>query len=625
MIRVLIVSLFLFAGCVHSQPHTIPAKGKKQWAEILQKIGMRNHEVAIQDLEKFVRKFPKYQPAQKQLADTYLRTHRYQEAKDFIEKVLSQGEPQDKIWWSMSAEAYEQLRMYPEAITSMQKLRDWPGQGGAYKKLVDDKIKHLEFVHQMRSNPVPYEPVNVGAGINTDAFELYPFLSPEGDKMYFTRKDIKEDLYVSEKIDGVWNQAQPLPFNTNENEGAQTISADGKLILFTACNRPDGLGSCDIFYSFLVQGQWTEPRGTGAPINSTDWESQPFLSANGRAMIFSSNRPGGRGGKDLYISYLNKDNQWLEPQNMGSTINTSGDEETPFLHADGKTLFFSSNGHLSIGGKDLFMSQLNEKGEWSEPVNLGYPINTESDESSIYVDLDGKTAYIASAREGGHGKLDIYQFDLHDQVAADPAVYVKAIVKDANSKELINTKYSIFNIKNNELFSFGQTGAEGSFLISIPASETFRLEIDKSNYVFHSEQFQAQKGSHQEPYILNVFLQPIQQGASIVLKNVQFDTDSYTLTETSFPELQKLLELLLSDTQIVAVIKGHTDNIGTPAYNLELSQKRAQSVVNYLIEQGVDSNRITAQGYGDTQPIAPNDSDTNRQLNRRTEFEITKK
>ncbi|HZH68788.1 MAG TPA: OmpA family protein, partial [Chitinophagales bacterium] len=392
----------------------------------------------------------------------------------------------------------------------------------------------------------------------------------------------------------------------------------------TACNRPTGLGSCDIFYSIKHNDQWTEPAGIGAPINSTDWESQPYITGNGMSVIFSSNRPGGFGGKDLYISHLSKENKWLEPQNLGSTINTSGDEETPFLHADGKTLFFSSNGHPSIGGKDLYMSRLSDSGVWSEPVNLGYPINTEENESSIYISIDGKTAFMASDRVEGKGGLDIYEFELHEAVQAQTATYVKAIVKDAKTKQRLSVEYSVFEFENNSLFASGKTRQLGEFLITMPTDKTYRLEIGKKGYVFHSERFLAEEGSHLKPFILEVYLQPIEEGASIVLQNVLFKTDSHILEEASFPELQKVAELMHSDKNISAIIKGHTDDVGDAEYNLSLSQKRAQSVVEYLVGEGVAKERLTTQGYGESQPLKPNTSDENRQINRRTEFEIIK-
>lgn len=312
----------------------------------------------------------------------------------------------------------------------------------------------------------------------------------------------------------------------------------------------------------------------------------------------------------------------MMPQNLGSIINTPGDEETPFLHPDGRTLFFSSNGHRGMGEKDLFMSRMSDDGVWSEPINLGYPINTERDESGLYIALDGKTAFISSSREGGQGNLDIYEFELPKDVRANPATYVKAIIKDSQTDDRLDAVYSIFEFENNHLFAFGETVQQGEFLITMPIDKTFRLEIEKKGYVFHSEQFKAQEGSISKPYLLEVRLQPVNKGSSIVLQNVLFRTNSYELEEVSFPELMKVVELMKSEPEISARIKGHTDDVGSAEYNLSLSEKRAQSVLEFLIENGISRNRLSAEGYGETQPLVPNDSDGNRQMNRRTEFEI---
>ncbi|MCO5230828.1 MAG: OmpA family protein [Chitinophagales bacterium] len=597
-------------------------KGEKQWFYLNSQASLKRYDYILPHLEKLVQSNPDFIKGRKLLAETYIYTQQFDKAAPFIKKSIETYKLNDKYWWQMSSDANRAIKNYPEAINSLKSLLKVPALGLPYQKLTEEKIKQLEYTWFMIQNPVPFQPIQLGNEVNTPAFELYPFLSPDGEKLYFTRKERNEELFQAEKVNGNWNNVKELSFNTDVNEGAQSVSADGKLILFTACNYPNGLGSCDIFYSFLVNGTWTTPNGIGAPINSTDWESQPSISANGMAILFSSNRPGGKGGKDLYISYLNKENKWLEPQNLGDVINTPFDEETPFLHADGRSLYFSSNGHSSIGGKDIFVSRLSDNGKWSEPVNLGYPINTEKDESSIYVELDGKSAYLASEREGGQGKLDLYQFVLHDSVRSTPSTFVNAIVSDIHTKAKLDVEYSIFNFENNQIFSFGQTKQDGEFLICMPVNKTYRLEITKPGYMFYSEQFLTQSGSMVKPYVLEVKMQPIALGANIILKNILFKTDSYELGDLSFPELQKIIELMNANKNIKAIVKGHTDNIGSSNYNLELSQKRAQSVVDYLLQNGIAADRLSAKGMGASQPISTNDTEEGRLENRRTEFQI---
>lgn len=617
--------LFFTTGIVNAQTSSLSKKSEKEWSIIRAQLGLRKYESSLNDLSLFVENNPDYLVGRKFLAESYLYTYRYQEAAEFIQRTIKKFELNDKDWWAMQAESYQQLKKYPEAIDAFNQLLKVPFLGLPYQNVVKNKIKELEYTWYMIQNPVPFTPKNLGNVINTPAYELYPYLSPDGNRLYFTRHEKNEDLYYAEKINGEWAEVHPLNFNTPQNEGAQTVSADDRLILFTACNHPSGLGSCDIFYSFSNNGKWNAPSGIGAPINSTDWDSQPCISGNGMSIVFSSNRPGGKGGKDLYISYLNKDNQWMEPQNLGSVINTSGDEESPFLHADGRTLYFISNGHPTIGGKDLYFSVLSDEGIWSKPENLGYPINTEGDESSIYVALDGKSAFVSSVREEGQGKLDIYEFTLNESAQAQAATYVKAIVRDAPTQKLLDVQYSIFDFSNNQLFAQGRTNNDGDFLICMPLDKTFRLQIEKEAYVFYSEQFQPQSTSASQPFLLEVNLNPIALGASLILKNVQFKTDSYELEAVSFPELEKLIDLLKKNPPIKAVIQGHTDNVGNPKYNFDLSQKRAQSVVEYLVKNGIPLDRLMAKGFGESKPISTNDTEEGRQLNRRTEFVIIEK
>jgi outer membrane protein OmpA-like peptidoglycan-associated protein len=312
----------------------------------------------------------------------------------------------------------------------------------------------------------------------------------------------------------------------------------------------------------------------------------------------------------------------MEPINLGPEINTKGDEETPFLHADGRTLYFASNGHPSVGGKDLYVSRLGINGKWSKPVNLGYPINTEGDEAGLFVALDGKSAFLSSERPGGFGKLDIYSFELNEPVSAIPSTYVKAIIKHQDNKQPLSAGFKIAQLDNNDLFAEGISTANGEFMLCIPADKTYALSIEKKGFIFHSEQFQPRGGTQLSPYLLEVYLKPIITGGSVILKNVLFAYNSHALMPVSYPELDKVAELLLANPQLKAEISGHTDNVGGEAFNLELSKKRAESVAVYLAVKGIDRSRITAIGFGASKPIADNSTEEGRTQNRRTEFRL---
>ena len=618
----LLFCFILLSASINAQSNNLSKKAQAQWKSIKSLYSLQKYELILPDLEKFVSKNSTFLPARKTLVELYLQTNQIEKSADVLNETIQNFPIDEKNWYSLAALVYQKQKKYTEAITALEQYKLWPKLPEILKQKADEEIMHLQFVRDMIANPVPFEPLILPGDINTENDELYPVLNPEGDRLFFTRKEKDEDLYQAELKDSLWTNVQSLTFNTKGNEGAQSISADGRLIVFTACNRPGGLGSCDIYYTMKVNGKWTTPSGIGQPINTIDWESQPCIAANGRLLIFSAIRSDGFGGKDLYVSYLNKANKWTNPKNIGNVINTKGNEETPFLHPDGKTLYFTSDGHQTIGAKDIFMSKLSEDGRWTTPVNLGYPINTENDDAGLFVAMDGIRAYFSSNRAGGKGKLDIYYFDLPENVRADKATYVKAIVKDITTKLPIKSEYNLYQYSNDSLFTYGNTDDDGSLLITIPANQTFRMQIDKKGYLFYSEQFVAQNGSIQKPYLLEVFLSPVQKGASTVLKNVLFKTDSYELQEESFAELLNLVDFLNQHPNINADIIGHTDDVGTSEHNLKLSKNRAQSVVDYLVEKGIDSKRLKSIGMGETQPITDNKTAEGRSLNRRTEFKI---
>jgi outer membrane protein OmpA-like peptidoglycan-associated protein len=623
MMRFSLIAICLLTTVVAlAQPSVLPKKYQQEWNDIRAKAAIARYDEMIPRLEKLHAVHKGFLPAGKLLAESYMAVRRFEDALRVIDPIVAQGNIPEKEWLAMKARAHAQLRQYPDAINTTRKLSEWPGLGLAYQRVVMDQLAKLEFTWQAIQHPVPFKPYNLGPEINTEFFELYPQLSPDGEALFFTRKERNEDLYVATWQGDAWGNVRPLSINTHENEGAHSVSADGRFLFFTACNRAGGLGSCDIFYALKTAEGWTKPAGIGAPINSTDWESQPCFTANGMAMLFSSNRPNGLGGKDLYISYLDKFFKWQEPQNLGPEINTPGDEETPFLHADGRTLFFSSNGHPSVGGKDLYISRLGADGKWSKPQNLGYPINTEEDESGLFVLLDGKTAFLASDRPGGFGQLDIYRFELNEEMRAAPATYVKAAVKHAVTKLPLQAEYRMAEVATGRLFAEGFTSEKGELLIAMPVDLEMAMQVDRKGFVFYSENFQAGDGTLTEPYLLEVLLQPVAPESGTVLKNVFFAFNSHTLEATSFPELDKIVALLQQYPDMKAEISGHTDNSGQDAYNLQLSQKRAESVVAYLVSKGISAQRLTAKGFGSTLPIADNSTEAGRAENRRTEMRL---
>lgn len=472
-----------------------------------------------------------------------------------------------------------------------------------------------------------FKPINMGDSINSEVSEYYPTLTLDSKEFVFTRrvKNFNEDFYGSKLLpDGKWSKAKPLEGNINTalNEGAQNISQDGQWLIFTGCNLPDGLGSCDLYISYQTNEGWSTPENLGYIVNTEYWESAPSLSPDKRDLYFASRRPGGYGGSDIYICHRLPNGRFSEPENMGATINTAGDESCPFIHADNQTLYYTSNGHLGYGGDDLFFSKKGPKGTWSSPLNLGYPINTIENEGSLVISADGKTAYYASDRSDSHGNLDLYSFELRNDIRPSRTVWIKGKVYDKKTGKGLPSAVELTELTGKEISSKVQTDENGNYLITLPIGKDYAFNVNRKGYLFYSANFPMSQKSPDSTYNFDIPLQPIELNASIVLKNIFFDSKMFELKTESTTELDKVVQLLKDNPTLKIEISGHTDNIGKAEDNLQLSEKRAQSVVKYLALKGIAPERLSSKGYGATQPIAPNNTEEGRSQNRRTELKI---
>lgn len=483
----------------------------------------------------------------------------------------------------------------------------------------------IDYQRQNSGDDYKFNPENLGDGVNTTVSEYYPTLTLDGSKLIFTRrvKHFNEDFYEVGKTGNTWGTAGSLPgdINTNLNEGAQNISQDGQWLIFTGCNFPDGYGSCDLYISYLTTEGWSTPENLGNRVNSEFWDSGPSLSPDKRELYFSSGRPDGYGGKDIYVSRRLPNGKWGEPENLGPEINTAGDEATPFMHADNQTLYFTSNGHIGYGGDDLFLSKKGPKNKWSTPVNLGYPINTIEHEGSLVIAADGQTAYYASDRSDSRGGLDIYTFQLRKDVRPMRTLWVKGKVYDKKTEKGLPSAVELIDLGTLNIISKVQTDETGNYLITLPVGRDYAFNVNRRGYLFYSENFLLKEGSD-SAYNINIALQPIETNAVIVLKNIFFDFNQYDLKPESQVELDKVVQLMRDNSTLRIQINGHTDNIGKPADNMKLSESRAQEVVNYLIQKGIQPDRLAFKGFGATQPVAPNDTEENKAKNRRTELKV---
>ncbi len=609
-----------------------------------------NLEKAIKEFEKAISAAPRFIDAHLLLADTYGGLKNYQKAVEGFEKVLSiDPNYNPKIYYSLGLLHYKN-KQYEKAVPVFEKFLTYPQKSQERKARIEELLENSRFAAVAVKNPVPFKPVNMGKNINTEMAEYSPSITVDGEQLFYTVKlGRQEDFFISKKENGQWQKAKNLgpPINTDDNEGAQTISADGKYLVYTACNRRGDYGSCDLYFSEFKNERWTKPANIGAPVSSSDWESQPSLSANADELYFTSSRPGGKGKKDIWVSKRSKDGKWGKPQSAGDNINTSGEDISPFIHPDGRTLYFVSDGHPGMGRSDIFFSRRQADGTWGKPENIGYPINTDGKEFSLIVSTDGKTAYFASDKEGGMGMTDLYSFELHAAARPSPVTYAKATVFDDGTKEKLVANVELIDLSTGKIHTISKTDKSGEFLVCLPSGTDYALNVNKTNYLFHSENF-ALKGKNtlNEPYLLEIGLQRIPEPVAtispaetptkpaatalpeaskpIILRNVFFETGSAELKDESRTELNKLRDLLNEHPGISIQINGHTDNVGSDSDNMTLSDNRAKAVFNFLVQNSISASRLRSKGFGETQPIDTNDTDAGRANNRRTEFVILK-
>ncbi len=612
--------LLLMADLAFAQQ--VPQKAMAHYFQAKEYAQSTQWEEGIAELDKAIKIYPDYTEAKTLMADYFMALKKYDTAVAILEACYRKEGFQPRYIFFL-AEACLRINQTDKAAYYAQQYLSQPLLNPGAMRKSEQIIRNAQFAAEAKKNPVPFQPKNLGAAINTEHWEYFPYMTPDGKLLAFTRlQNNQEDIYVSTKTEKGFSPAVSLGniINTADNEGAETMNADGTLLFFTACNRMDGYGSCDIYFSQKLKGNWTAAMGIGKPINTSAWEAQPSFSSDGRALYFSSSRPGGLGGKDIWVSYLDEQLKWSEPQNLGPNINTANDDQCPFIHADNQTLYFTSAGWPGMGGGDIYISRKTDTG-WTKAENLGYPINTETDDNGLAVSYDGKMAFLASNRENGFGGLDIYSFELPEKMQPKRITYLKATVRDAVTKQLLQANYSMTDLETKKE-SKGVT-QNGSFFATLEVNKNNALQIQQEGYLFYSRNINlTAEASATQPFEMEVLLQPISANGKITLNNVFFDFDKSELKSESFAELDKLVELLLKNPAVKMEIAGHTDSKGDKKYNLLLSQKRAESVMEYLLKKGIDKLRLTAKGYGDTQPVAPNDTEENQAKNRRTEVKV---
>jgi OOP family OmpA-OmpF porin len=590
---------------------------------------------AIELLNQAIAKDEEFVEAYYRLGLVYLNMKQYPLAIGKFEKGLSLTTElrKQKVFWYDLGEAYLLSGEYEKAMSVLSSFVNNETQNKTKIERATALFRSAEFAVKNKNNASPVRPRPLSDTVNRFGMQYFPVLTADQQQLIFTRRlsndpNDDEDLVVSRKNEkGVWTPPASISknINTRLNEGTCTISADGRKLILTSCVGREGSGSCDLYESRKVGDEWTEPKNLGPNVNSPAWESQPSLSADGRTLYFVSDRRSGLGRRDIWMSVLDSKGKWTKAVNAGKPINSVFDEISPFIHVNNRTLYFASNGLPGFGGYDIFSVEKDSSG-WSEPHNIGAPVNTHEDQFSLFITADGKKGYYSheeSIRSGG-STSKIFELVIPEESQIRyRSNYVKGIVRDKKTKQPLSARVELINLRKNEVESLVESDSlSGEYLMVLTQGADYALYVTRKGYLFKSLNFNYSAIGDFQPIVLDIDLERAEAGSAVVLNNIFFDVDQYVLKEASIPELQKMITFLQETPGIKVEIAGHTDNSGAAAYNRQLSQKRARAVYDYLTSHGIDKTRLFPKGYGPDQPLASNDTEDGRKLNRRIEFKL---
>lgn len=614
-------------------------KSLKNYKEAISEGRKKHFKESLKLYEKVLKKHPEFIDAQLRKAGMLNNLKRYEQSAIEFEKAIAMAPEYDPNMYFSLAMVNRNLDRFDIAAQNFQFYIDRSTDEKRIQRAKDYRDRSA-FAHEAISNPVPFNPEFLTGGVNSQYSEYVPLMNIEGNQMVFTRRvGGQEDFYIANFENGEFTDVKEMyGLNTPQNEGVHTISSDGRTLIFTACDRrKTGRGSCDLYYTELGSKDWTIPSNMGKLINSISWDAQPSLSSDGKKLFFSSNRQGGYGGNDIWLSTRTDTSGWTMPYPLPKEINTKGNEESPFIHPDGHTLYFRSDKHIGMGGYDIFYTKYVDSTQtWTKPKNIGYPINTEGDEGALSVSLDGKKAYFTSDMayldDKANSNLDIYSFDLYHDARPLPSTFVKARITDIETGEVLVAKYAIEPLKKKLNSISGISDRNGRFITSLPTDVDYAFFVEKAGYILYSGNFKLEGIQDvTDPFILDIQLTPVPkiekamasvEYEPIILNNIFFESGSATLKSKSDIEISRLAENLRSNETLKIEIHGHTDNVGSEDDNMRLSEERAKSVMLALIDKGILPSRISSKGFGESRPIDSNDTEEGRKNNRRTEFVV---
>lgn len=599
---------------------------------------------------------PEYGPAYYYLG--YINIHKKQNnlelAAEYFEKALKYCPDGLHMANYYLGKLYFGMNKKAESATYMKAFLAKPD-------LIEDDSLYLEAktiydwssaAAELMKNPVPFNP-KVVPGISSKLDEYLVSISPDNEIAMYTRRMEEDDRYstwgsgggyvekfiISRRNKGSYNSLHEAPFDKGElmldpfnkemNEGGPTLTVNNKEMVYTVCRHvepenPNSYYNCDLYYTQYRFGAWGDIIPIDAVNFEDSWESQPTISADGKTLFFISNRKGGIGGYDIYTSTRDESGAWSTPVNMGKKINSKGNEKSPFIHSDSQTLYFSSSGRPGMGGYDIFYAKMNDNGSWQDPKNIGYPINTVYDDLGFIVSTDGKYGYFSSNNlEKGIGGWDFYSFDLYEEARPEKVLFIKGTVKNDVDHEPVHATVEMKNIATKEVTEIPVDFETGEYVAVMRFESDYVMTVKKPNHVYESEYFSMEDSTLDEPTTVEVDIKPVEIGKSYKMNDIYYESNSADLTASSKKVLDEFIEFLVENPNIKVDIEGYTDNVGPDYANLVLSQGRAKSVYEYLVSNGVSATRLGWKGYGESKPVATNDTEQGRAMNRRTEFLIT--
>lgn len=658
---ILVSVLTLISSCSVAQPGRYTSSSKKAiklyeagrvcFGQIDHITGKRSLGCAESNLLKAIEKDPTFSEAYSLLSNVYVKKGDLNKAVSYKEQMMTKTTKFSKSEYFYLATMLMAQGEYQKVIEYSNKYLATRNANPRFVVKCQEYIRNSKFGINAKRNPVDFNPINMGAQINTHNPEYFPSLTADDSTLLFTRliddarvqhrPQNQEDIFITTKMsDGMWVSSRSVSSNVNTvaNEGAPTLSADGKYIILVGCatgpdgkygNDREGYGSCDLFVSERIGKEWTKPVNMGAPINSEHWETQPCFSSDGKTLYFIRGLVKHRErrdpqNQDIYKTEILPNGTWSKPEKLGANINTPGREESVQIHPDGQTLYFSSNGHTGMGGQDLYMSRKDATGRWGKAVNLGYPINTHKNENSLLVSSKGTVALFSSNREGGFGDMDLYSFNMPKELQPIKTTFMKGLVYDEKTKEPLAAKFQLIDLKTGKIFKAAIANSKsGDFMVALPKNKEFALIAEHDGYFFYSKNYSLDKlTKNKTGFLINVPMKPMESGGVFVLENIFFDVNKADLKPNSITELNKLKKILEENVSMRIELGGHTDSDGNDANNQVLSENRAKAVVNWLVEKGIANTRLSYKGYGETVPLVENNSPENKAKNRRTEVKI---